>query len=241
MGLPKIVQDLSDLPKGLVLVTGPTGSGKSTTLASMLQHINKTARRHIITIEDPIEHIYRHDKAMIPQREVGTDVSDFAPALRSALREDPDVIMVGEMRDYETISAAIAAAETGHLVLATLHTTSAAQTVERIIDGCPVDAQNQTRIQLANVLRGVITQILIKREKGNGRACATEIMLNSTAVANSIRDDKLHQIPNTMQASIQMGMHTLNYDLARLVREGQISKEAARRNTTNVAELENMF
>ena len=227
LGLPTTVKKLAEMPRGLVLVTGPTGCGKSTTLASMLEHINHTQNRHILTIEDPIEYIYKHDKAMVHQREVGKDVDKFATALRSALREDPDVIMVGEMRDFETISAAITAAETGHLVLATLHTTGAAQTVERIIDGCPIDVKNQIRLQLANVLNGVITQQLIKRADGEGRIAATEILLNNNAVANLIRENKSYQITSTIQSNIAQGMHTLNHDLIRLIKERIITKEAA--------------
>ncbi len=227
LGLPKSVKKLAEMPRGLVLVTGPTGCGKSTTLASMLEHINHTQNRHILTIEDPIEYIYKHDKAMIHQREVGKDVGEFAVALRSALREDPDVIMVGEMRDFETISAAITAAETGHLVLATLHTTSAAQTIERIIDGCPIDVQNQTRLQLSNVLNGVLTQQLIKRADKEGRIAATEILFNNNAISNLIRENKTFQIQSTIQSNIAHGMHTLNYDLIRLVKEGKITKKSA--------------
>ncbi len=237
LGLPQVVQDLSDMPRGLVLVTGPTGCGKSTTLASMLEHINHTQKRHILTIEDPIEYIYKHDKAMIHQREVGKDVERFDIALRSALREDPDVIMVGEMRDFVTISAAITAAETGHLVLATLHTTSAAQTIERIIDGCPVDAQNQIRLQLANVLNGVITQQLLPRSDQEGRIAATEILVNNNAVSNLIRENKAFQISSAIQSGMSQGMHSLNYDLARLVKKKYITKETAIRYSPNPTEL----
>lgn len=240
LGLPNTIRKLAEMPRGLVLVTGPTGCGKSTTLASMLEHINHTQSRHILTIEDPIEYIYKHDKAMIHQREVGKDVDKFATALRSALREDPDVIMVGEMRDFETISAAITAAETGHLVLATLHTTSAAQTIERIIDGCPIDAQNQIRLQLANVLNGVITQQLLKRADKEGRIAATEILLNNNAVSNLIRENKAFQIPSTIQSNIAQGMHSLNYDLIRLVREGKITKETAMMYSPSATELANI-
>jgi len=229
LGLPDTILKLADVHNGLVLVTGPTGSGKSTTLASMVEHINATQAKHVITIEDPIEYIYDHKKAMIHQREVGKDVETFAEALRSALREDPDIILVGEMRDFETINAAITAAETGHLVLATLHTSSAAQTVERIIDGCPVDAQNRVRIQLANVLRGIITQHLLPREDGYGRVPATEIMINNNAVANHIRENKAFLINNDIQAGAQQGMHTMQSDVQRLVNFGEADPVYAKR------------
>lgn len=217
LGLPDTILKLADVHNGLVLVTGPTGSGKSTTLAAMVEHINATQAKHVITIEDPIEYIYDHKKAMIHQREVGKDVDTFAEALRSALREDPDIILVGEMRDFETINAAITAAETGHLVLATLHTSSAAQTVERIIDGCPVDAQNRVRIQLANVLRGIITQHLLPRADGFGRVPATEVMINNNAVANHIRENKAFMINNDIQAGSQQGMHSMQSNVQELV------------------------
>ena len=208
LGLPPIVKDLAEQPRGLVLVTGPTGSGKSTTLASMVDYINKTTSKHILTIEDPIEYIYPHNRAMIHQREVGKDVSNFATALRSALREDPDIILVGEMRDFETIQAAINAAETGHLVLSTLHTTSAAQTVERIIDACPIDGQAQIRTQFANVIRGILTQQLIPTADGNGRVVATEVLYANFAIQNLIRENKAIQIPSMLQSGMREGMHT---------------------------------
>lgn len=229
LGLPRSVLRLSEERNGLVLVTGPTGCGKSTTLASMVEHINETRESHIITIEDPIEYIYDHKKALIHQREVGKDVGNFANALRSALREDPDIILVGEMRDFETISAAIAAAETGHLVLATLHTSSAAQTVERIIDGCPIDAQNRIRIQLANVLKGSITQHLIPRADKTGRVVATEVMINNNAVSNHIRENKAYMINNDIQSGFQIGMHSLQSDIQRLMQYGTINMEYANR------------
>ena len=229
LGLPDTILELADEYNGLVLVTGPTGSGKSTTLASMVEHINATAAKHVITVEDPIEYIYEHKKAMIHQREVGKDVDDFAVALRSALREDPDIILVGEMRDFETINAAITAAETGHLVLATLHTSSAAQTVERIIDGCPVDAQNRIRIQLANVLRGIVTQHLLPRPDGMGRVPATEIMINNAAVSNMIRENKAFMINNAIQSGFQQGMHTMQSDVQRLVQFGEADPVFAKR------------
>lgn len=229
LGLPDTILELADQYNGLVLVTGPTGSGKSTTLASMVEHINATQAKHVITIEDPIEYIYDHKKAMIHQREVGKDVGDFATALRSALREDPDIILVGEMRDFETISAAITAAETGHLVLATLHTSSAAQTIERIIDGCPSDVQDRVRIQLANVLRGIVTQNLLPRADGFGRVPATEILINTPAVANMIRENKAFMIPNAIQSGFQSGMHTMQADVQRLVSFGEADPTYAKR------------
>lgn len=227
LGLSDVVRELAEMPRGLVLVTGPTGSGKSTTLASMVDHINKTLSKHIITIEDPIEYIYPHNQAMIHQREVGRDVETFAQALRSALREDPDIILVGEMRDYETISAAISAAETGHLVLSTLHTTSAAQTVERVIDACPIEGQKQIRSQFANVIRGVITQQLLPLADGTGRVIATEIMVANAAICNLIREGKTIQIPSLIQSGKREGMHLLDDDLKDLVRLDKVTKEVA--------------
>ena len=230
---------MADEPRGLILVTGPTGSGKSTTLAAMIDHINKTRSDHIITIEDPIEYVYQGRCSLIHQREVGADVRSFASALRSALREDPDVILVGEMRDYETISAAVTAAETGHLVMSTLHTIGAAQTIDRIIDVCPAGAQNQIRGQLAAVLRGVITQQLLPLAGGKGRCAATEILVGTDAVANLIREGKCYQIPSILQSGAALGMHSLNADLARLVSMGRITLEAAERCATNKSDLKN--
>lgn len=237
LGLPDTVRKLADEPRGLILVTGPTGSGKTTTLSAMIDHINKTQKKHVLTIEDPIEYIYPHGKAMIHQREVGRDVDTFATALRSALREDPDIILVGEMRDYETISAAVTAAETGHLVLSTLHTTSAPQTIERIVDACPPHGQNQMRMQLASVLKGVITQQLLPLNGDEGRVVATEILLNNEAVGNLIRENKMHQIESTMQSHQAAGMHTLNNDLRMLVLHGKITREVALQYSSNPKEL----
>lgn len=239
LGLPPVLKKLADEPRGLILVTGPTGSGKSTTLAAMIDHINKTRSDHIITIEDPIEYVYQGRCSLIHQREVGADVRSFASALRSALREDPDVILVGEMRDYETISAAVTAAETGHLVMSTLHTIGAAQTIDRIIDVCPAGAQNQIRGQLAAVLRGVITQQLLPLAVGKGRCAATEILVGTDAVANLIREGKCYQIPSILQSGAALGMHSLNADLARLVSTGRITREAAERCATNKSDLKN--
>ena len=240
LGLPPVVKDLAEMPRGLVLVTGPTGSGKSTTLASMVDYINHNVSRHIITIEDPIEYVYPHDKAMIHQREVGRDVGSFAGALRSALREDPDIILVGEMRDFETISAAITAAETGHLVLSTLHTTSAAQTVERIIDATPMEGQDQIRTQFSNVIKGVITQTLLPTADGKGRVVATEIMTNTPAVGNLIRDKKTIQIPSIIQSSRNQGMHLLNDDLASLIIHGRVTREEAMAVSNDPVSLDKM-
>lgn len=235
--LPQTLVDLANKPRGLVLVTGPTGSGKSTTLASMIHHINLTRRGHILTIEDPIEYVHEHQNCIIHQREIGEDVSDFSRALRSALREDPDVILLGEMRDLETIQAAITAAETGHLVLSTLHTKGAANTVDRIIDIFPSAQQKQIRTQLANVLEGVITQNLIKKADGTGRALAMEILVMNDAIRHMIRDEKVHQISSTMQLGIKQGMQPMDYHLARLVKQGIISLQEAQSNALKQEEL----
>lgn len=238
LGVPQAVRKLIEEPRGLILVTGPTGSGKTTTLASMIEYANHNMAKHVMTIEDPIEYIYNHDKAMIHQRELGKDVPSFAVGLRSALREDPDIIMVGEMRDFETISAAITAAETGHLVLATLHTNNAAQSIERIIDAYPPHAHNQARTQLAGVLKGVVTQVLVPKEIEEGMVMATEVLINNEAVANMIREQKTHQIPSTLQAGISVGMHTMNWDLRRLEKEGRISRENALKFCSSVKEYD---
>ena len=238
LGLPRVLNELAERPRGLILVTGPTGSGKSTTLAAMIDHINESRPDHIITIEDPVEYKYDRKLALIHQREVGEDVVDFASALRSALREDPDIILVGEMRDYETISAALTAAETGHLVMSTLHTTGAAQTIDRIIDACPGSIQNQIRTQLAAVLNGVITQCLVPNVKGNGRVPATEILIGTDAVCKLIRENKCHQLGSLMQSGAAFGMHTLNHDLSRLVQAGFITRDAALKYTNDREELE---
>ena len=237
LGLPAAIRSMAETPRGLVLVTGPTGSGKSTTLASVVNYINMTSARHVLTIEDPIEYVYPHNKAMIHQREVGKDVASFSLALRSALREDPDVILVGEMRDYETISAAITAAETGHLVLSTLHTTSAAQTVERIIDASPLEAQEQIRAQFANVIRGVFTQQLLPRKDGNGRVLASEVMLATPAITNLIRESKTIQIPSMLQQSRAQGMSTMNEALADLVRRDLVSITEAKKVSPDASSL----
>ena len=219
-------------------MTGPTGAGKSTTLAAMIEHINRTRACHIITIEDPIEYRYAQEKATIHQRELGRDVPSFSYALRSALREDPDVILIGEMRDYETISLALTAAETGHLVFGTLHTSSAAQTIERIIDACPTYAQDQVRTQLSNIIQGVIAQSLLPRADGKGRVAAVEVMLGTDAVKNLIRSNKVPQMETTMQGAARFGMQTLQDSLAHLYKTGLITYETALEYSTNAAEME---
>ena len=216
LGLPKTLYEFAEYPNGLVLITGPTGSGKSTTLASMIEHINHTTKKHIMTIEDPIEYVFKHDKAMIHQREVGIDVDDFSIALRSVLREDPDVIMVGEMRDFETIAAAITAAETGHLVLSTLHTIGAAATIDRIIDVFPPHQQEQIRTQLANVLVSVVSQQLVPTIDKRGRVAAFEVMHATPAIRNLIRENKTHQIATSIQTSRRLGMMLMDDALQEL-------------------------
>ncbi|SHJ08751.1 type IV pilus twitching motility protein PilT [Desulfofundulus thermosubterraneus] len=227
LGLPEVVAHLARRPRGLVLVTGPTGSGKSTTLAAMIDLINSESRLHIITLEDPIEYVHRHKKSLVNQREIGRDSLSFAAALRAALREDPDVILVGEMRDLETIATAITAAETGHLVLATLHTTSAAQTIDRIIDVFPPHQQQQVRLQLAGALEGVIAQQLLPRRDRPGRVAALEILVATPAIRNLIREGKTHQIVSQLQTGARYGMQTLDMALRNLVRAGVIGREEA--------------
>lgn len=238
LGMPPVMLELAKKRRGLVLVTGPTGAGKSTTLAAMLQYINENRCCHIITIEDPIEYRYTQVKATIHQREVGRDVLSFDYALRSALREDPDVILIGEMRDYETIMLALTAAETGHLVFGTLHTSSAAQTVDRIIDVCPVESKEQVRSQLSNMIQGVISQSLVPTSDGKSRCAAVEIMLGTDAIKNLIRSNKVAQMESTMQGSTQQGMITLIESLARLYRGGKISYQTALEYSNNPTEME---
>lgn len=237
LNLPPVLRTLADEPRGLILVTGPTGSGKSTTLAAMVDYINQTRSCHILTVEDPVEYVYTQKKALIHQRDVGTDVGSFAGALRSAMREDPDVILVGEMRDYETIAAAVTAAETGHLVLSTLHTTGAALTVDRIIDVFPPHGQQQIRTQLASVLKGIITQTLLPRAGGTGRVAAFEVMLGIDAVLNLIRENKAHQLNSTIQTGSKQGMILLDSYLANLVRQGVITMDAALEKANNRTEF----
>lgn len=228
LNLPEIVKQFAVKQQGLLLVTGPTGSGKSTTLAAMIDYINETQRKHIVTLEDPIEYLHQTKNCLIAQREIGIDTLSFSSGLRAALRQDPDVILVGEMRDLETIRTAITAAETGHLVLATLHTPDAPQTVDRIIDVFPTEQQRQIRIQLASVLIGVLSQRLIPRLNGDGRAMALEIMVNTPAVANLIRQEKIYQIKSVIQTGRQIGMQTMLSSLQQLVAEGQIHQQAIR-------------
>ena len=226
--LPPILKAFMDKPRGLVLVTGPTGSGKSTTLAAMINYVNQNAHKHIITLEDPIEFQHKHNKCVINQREIGSDVKDFNSALRVALRQDPDIILVGEMRDLETIQIALTAAETGHLVIGTLHTSSAASTIERIIDVFPAEKQTQIRMQLAGSLVGVVAQRLFKRQDSDGRKAVCEIMVNTPAIANLIRQEKVYQIPSVIQTSKEMGMQTMEMAIKEQMMYGVIGMEDAK-------------
>jgi twitching motility protein PilT len=223
LGVPPAVANFASLPRGFVLVTGPTGSGKSTTLAAVLDLANRTRRDHIMTVEDPIEFLHRHQSSIVNQREVGEDTWSFANALKHVLRQDPDIILVGEMRDLETISVALTAAETGHLVFATLHTQDAAQTIDRVIDVFPPHQQQQVRVQLASSLQGVVCQTLAKTADGRGRVVATEVLVATPAIRNLIREGKTHQIYSAMQAGAKHGMHTMDQHLADLVMRGRIS------------------
>ena len=226
LGLPPIISELAKKKRGLILATGPTGSGKTTTLSAVIDYINKNRACHIITIEDPVEYKYEPQIATIHQREIGRDVPNFNYALRSALREDPDVIMVGEMRDYETIMLALTAAETGHLVLATLHTIGAAQTINRIIDACPPNVQEQIRTQLSTILEAVISQTLIPTKDGKNRALALEILIGTDAVKYLIRSNKVHQLASAIQQGSRQGMSTLSDSIANLIRRDKISRQA---------------
>ena len=226
LGMPSVVGTFAGLPRGLVLVAGPTGSGKTTTLAAVVDLANRTREDHIMTVEDPIEFLHRHKRSIVNQREVGADTHSFAQALKHVLRQDPDIIMVGEMRDLETMSVALTAAETGHLVFATLHTQDAAQTIDRIIDVFPEGQQAQVRTQLAGALQGVVCQTLCKRANGQGRVVATEVMIATPAIRNLVREGKTHQIYSAMQAGAAQGMHTLDQHLADLVRAGKVTYEA---------------
>ena len=239
--LPPILGEFAMHPRGLVLVTGPTGSGKSTTLAGMIDYINVSRSAHVITIEDPIEYVHEHKRCMVNQREVGMDVPDFASALRAALREDPDVILVGEMRDFETVSAAVTAAETGHLVLSTLHTTSAPDTINRIIDVYPEHQQVQIRTQLANTLVGVISQTLLPKRDGSGRIAAMEILNVTDACAAMIRDNKVHLIQSAIQTGKQNGMMCLDQELARMAKQGIVYEADALERCQDKAEFYRYF
>jgi len=241
LGLPSIVHEFARKPRGFVLVTGPTGSGKSTSLAAMIDEINSTREEHIMTIEDPIEFLHGHKKCIVNQRELGADAKSFADALRSALCQDPDVILVGEMRDLETISTALTAAETGHLVFATLHTQDTAQTIDRVIDVFPAHQQGQVRVQMSVALQGIITQQLLPTADGSGRVVACEVLVPNPAVRNLIREGKTHQIYSVLQTSSAAGMQTMDASLATLVREGLISHKLAESRSTTADELNRLL
>ena len=241
LGLPKIVEDLTKKPKGLILVTGPTGSGKSTTLAAMIDRINSTRHEHIITVEDPIEFLHPHKSCVVNQREVGADTESFRKALKYILRQDPDIVLIGEMRDLETIEAALTVSETGHLVFGTLHTNSCVQTMNRIIDVFPPYQQPQVRAQLSFVLEGVLSQTLIPRKTG-GRILSLEVLVPNAAIRNLIREDKVHQIYSSMQVGqSKFGMQTMNQSLLDLYQKGQISLEEVLGRTTNPDEMRQML
>jgi twitching motility protein PilT len=241
LGLPPVIHEFTKKPRGFVLVTGPTGSGKSTTLAAMLDSINDERQEHILTIEDPIEFLHKHKKCIVNQRELGADAQSFALGLKAALRQDPDVILVGEMRDLETISTALTAAETGHLVFATLHTQDTAQTVDRIVDVFPPDQQQQVRVQLSVSLQGIVTQQLIPSADGSGRVVATEVLVPTPAVRNLIREGKTHQIYSALQTGGQFGMQTMDASLAGLVREQKITRELAEARSSTPEELRRLM
>jgi twitching motility protein PilT len=241
LGLPPVIAKLAERPRGLILVTGPTGSGKSTTLAAIIDKINKERKGHIITVEDPIEFIHRHQSCIVNQREIGTDTKSFATALKYALREDPDVILVGEMRDLETIASALTIAETGHLALATLHTNSAAESINRIIDVFPANQQSQVRAQLAFVLEGVVTQTLLPKARGRGRVMACEIMVATPAIRALIRDDKIHQIYSSMQSGKKHGMQTMNDALYQLYTNHEVVQEECERVSSEPKEFLRMI
>jgi twitching motility protein PilT len=237
LGLPDVVKDMVTKPRGLVLVTGPTGSGKSTSLAAMLDVINQTRSEHIMTVEDPIEFLHQHKKCLVNQRELGSDAQSFSLALKAALRQDPDVILVGEMRDLETISTALTAAETGHLVFATLHTQDAPQTIDRVIDVFPAEQQGQVRMMLSVSLQGILTQQLLPTADGAGRCVAVEALVPTPAVRNLIREGKTHQIYSSMQTGGAHGMQTMDYALAELVRKGKITRDLAMARAGHADEL----
>ncbi len=241
LGLPASLYSLAEKPRGIVLVTGPTGSGKSTTLSALIDEINRTKSHHIMTVEDPIEFLHNHKRCIVNQREIGPDAVSFSDALRGALRQDPDVILVGEMRDLETISTALTAAETGHLVFATLHTQDAASTVDRLIDVFPPGQQQQIRIQIASALQGVVSQTLLPTVDGRGRAAAVEILVPDDAVRNLIRQGKVEQIYTVMQTQTKRGMQTMEQALAELVRHNKISKELALSRSSRPEQLEQLI
>jgi twitching motility protein PilT len=240
LGLPQVIEEFGSLPRGLVLITGPTGSGKSTTLAAIIDKINRERHDHILTVEDPIEYLHRHQNCLVNQREVFSDTPSFASALKYALREDPDVVLIGEMRDLETISAALSIAETGHLAFATLHTNSCAESINRIVDVFPNDQQEQVRVTLSFVLQAVVTQTLIPRV-GGGRVMAMEVMVVTPAIRALIRDDKVHQIYSLMQAGQKYGMITLNQSLAELYLARKVSLGDAQARSSNVQELNDLL
>jgi twitching motility protein PilT len=241
LGLPSVMAEFTRKPRGFVLVTGPTGSGKSTSLAAMIDMINQERTEHILTIEDPIEFLHRHKSCLVNQREVGADAPDFSVALKAALREDPDVILVGEMRDLETISTALTAAETGHLVFATLHTQSTAQTVDRIIDVFPAAQQHQVRMQLSIALQGIVTQQLVPTADGSSRIAACEVLVPTPAIRNLIREGKTHQIYSAIQTSGSTGMQTMDGHLAQLVRMGKITRALAEQRASVPEELKRLL
>jgi twitching motility protein PilT len=241
LGLPPVIREFARKPRGLVLVTGPTGSGKSTSLASLIDEINQTRDEHILTIEDPIEFVHTHKRCIVNQRELGTDAPSFALALKAALRQDPDIILVGEMRDQETIGTALTAAETGHLVFATLHTQDAPQTIDRIIDVFPHSQQGQVRMQLAVGLQGIVTQSLLPTADGQGRCVASEVLIPTPGVRNLIREGKIHQIYSLIQTGASHGMQTMDASLAGLVRAGKITMDIAESRSSNKMELRRLL
>lgn len=241
LGLPPVINDIVNLPRGLILVTGPTGSGKSTTLASLIDHINENRQAHIMTVEDPIEYIHFHKQCLINQRELGSDTNSFTSALKFVLRQDPDVILVGEMRDAETVAAAMTIAETGHLVFSTLHTNDAASTVNRILDSFPPERQEQARSQLSFTLQAIISQTLLLHASGSGRVLASEILIVTPAIRNLVREQKIEQLYLAMQTGSKIGMQTMNQGLYNLVTKGQITYDTAMETTSDAEELRRLL